>query len=132
MNEDQVFQLKRYSMTLRIDASCIDKDGNRNNIDLGLGGHLMGFESYRQTFWGSPFMIDMGLKILPSLAQKAIIFVKDDELDILREEAITIQQNLDFVLKNVHNDEQFVMHRTDNIINAVDIAKKCNGEVSIG
>ncbi len=119
-------------MSLWVDVDCIDENGDKTDIDLGSGGHLMGFESFRYSVWGAPIMEKLGLSLLPSLAKTAFIFVEGDKLDQLQVEALTIQENVELVIEHIPADEQFIMHRTNNVIRAVDIAKGCGGTVMIG
>lgn len=118
-------------MTLQIDVDCMDDNGNLVTLDLGDGGHLMGFESFRYIVWGATIMRELGLVLLPSLSKIAMLIVEGDELEILKQEALIIQANLSLIMQHVKPDEQFIMHRTNNVIKAVELAKQCGGQVTI-
>lgn len=40
-------------MTLRLNVVYIDENGVKQNLDLGLGGHLAGVEVARTELWGA-------------------------------------------------------------------------------
>src|SRR5262245_45753381 len=122
-------------MTLSIDVSYTDPETGENRYyNLGAaatGGDLMGFESFRHEYPGSPVMEQLGLRLLPMLKFRDLL-VGGDELDALEREALTIQQNAEFVMEHINPDPIFLWHRTNNILRAVKIARELNGKVSIG
>src|SRR5947209_5264509 len=95
-----------------------------------LGCHLAGFESTRQDLWGADVMKSLGLTILPSL-DGANIQVSGDELDQLENEILVIRANLELVLENVRYDQQMIMQRTQNFLDAIAKAREVGGYVVI-
>jgi hypothetical protein len=121
-------------MTLSVYCYVWDQDAEEwVNVEWSndrLGSHLAGFESTRQNLWGAEVMKSLGLTILPSL-DGGNIQASGDELDQLENEILLIRGNLELVLENVPFDQQMIMQRTQNFLDAIAKAREVGGCVVI-
>jgi hypothetical protein len=119
-------------MSLNIGVFYMDETtGKKTSVDLGEGKHLGGVESTRLELWGAEIMAQLGLVILPRLKEEAIVIIKDNDLDIAETEALTIQENLNSIAFHTGYDKEYIVARTNNVINAVRKAKELDGHVFI-
>ncbi len=78
-------------------------------------------------------MSELGLTMLPELRYIYGIQAEDDKsLQRLEEEAKTILQHSAEIDKATKIGERFVIFYANNILNAIEVARKVNGCVSIG
>ena|SRR5258707_3665759 len=121
-------------MTLSVYCYVWDQDAEEwLNVEWSvdrLGSHLAGFESTRRDLWGAEVMKSLGLIILPSL-DGGNIEASGDELDQLEDEILLIRGNLELVLENVPFDQQVIMQRTQNFLDAIGKAREVGGCVVI-
>ncbi|MBC7810908.1 MAG: hypothetical protein H7175_07180 [Burkholderiales bacterium] len=120
-------------MTLAIFVYYTDPEtGEEIDVDLGPGGEMAGVEALRHQLWGTPIMTELGLTLIPTLRNNNI-FASGDELDVLEQEAKTILENADFIAERLGwRGTETILHRTGNIVKAVEEARKINGTVHIG
>ena len=120
-------------MTLSINVYKKDTDGNLQRIKFEPENHhLGGFELSRHEFWGHPIMMDLGLKILPQLADGAYLQIEGNKLDILEYETIVIRKNTAVLVEITNYNEDFVTFHTDNILFAIGKARKVDGMFTMG
>ena len=117
-------------MTLSVNAYYIDSDGNEVDIAFpseSTANNVAGFESCRNTFYGSDQVKELGLNLLPLLKNQAVIYAEGDELE-------TLQSEINILLSNLEKfDEIYWGFRLNNILTAIKLAKNFkNGRVSIG
>lgn len=120
-------------MSLRVGPFKRDPEsGDMQFLKVELGKHLAGFEIYRQQFWGADVMVELGLKLLPSLGERAWLVVEHDELDNLEQEAHLILQNMHLIAQRTGVDLPHVEGYAQNILHSIGIARTVIGGVSIG
>jgi hypothetical protein len=112
-------------MTLSVDAYRRFPDGTEERI--GPFSYLAGHESMRRRFYGSDLSHSLGLRLLPRLKDIYMIEVEGTELNDLRAE-------VEALLASVSGTEaaDYWDFRLSNILEAISIAKTCNGVVTIG
>lgn len=84
-------------------------------IPLPVGGDLAGPEVWRQSVYGSPESIQLGLTLLCSLKRGEDIFAYPKDIPTLRNEVTSLLEIL--------GDNLTVQHRLGNILRACDIAE---------
>ena len=90
---------------------------------------LFGFESWRIKVWGSKTLINLGCKMLPSLAYKDI-YAENEELYLLKREIELVLENLS---EGIFDDSSAVKFRLQNAEEVIRIAiKNENWGVYIG
>jgi len=120
-------------MSLWITVEVRDEHGNRQPIDFEPDNlHLGGFESSRYEFWGHPVMRELGLAILPMLGDGFNLAIEGEELDDLAQEAYMIQENADQIIAATQHNEDFVIFHTNNVLHAVEEAKRVDGMFTMG
>lgn len=122
-------------MSLMISAFFRDpKTGKIQWVDFDHpGNHLAGFESFRQQFWGTVTMKNLGLTLLPSIAgEVSWLVVEGEEIHQLEQEAKTILQNSELIAQETIGDCVRVEKYANNVLNAIRVAREIDGGVSIG
>jgi hypothetical protein len=118
-------------MTLLVCAYKRLADGSIEWLAESLpGSDLAGFESMRQTFWGSDSAKGLGLVLLPTLAS-ADIWAEGTDLDVLETEIAILSAHLDTVAEQ----QDYWLVRLANVKNAIGRAKRVparHGGVYIG
>ena len=84
----------------------------------GVGADLAGFESWRTELYGATAARELGLVLLPQLAQADLQCTSREELQTLRSECLTILENLERFSKPAED----VKRRVGNILRAVERA----------
>jgi hypothetical protein len=119
-------------MTLTVHAYS-HESGKRVWIDLGPGKELFGFEVCRSELWGHEIMPSLHLTILPTLKEIWGFLIEDtQELEMLEQEAYIIRDNLLQIAQQTGYSEQFIMFRTQNLLDAIAIAREVSGGVEVG
>ena len=114
-------------MTLSVIAYLPSNDGSTTDlIEIGSPESMAGPESFRTSFYGSAEMRALGATLLPELA-KSDLWVERDDLNQLERE---VQVALTHFQSHLHSDTY--VHRLQNILAAIEIAKAKNGGVYIG
>ncbi len=112
-----------------------NRDAETNEIQLfDVEEHsqeLGGFESCRKTLWGSHTAERFGLVLLLTL-RESDLYAEGEDLLQLETEAQTILQFIDVFALETHHSEEFIYHRTQNILQAIAKAREVeNGGVVI-
>jgi hypothetical protein len=87
---------------------------------------LAGAESWRKSFYGSPQLLRLGLRLLPELAMSDL-YVDNQELDELISEVKLIRTELQTLSADLGLRADSVQFRLDNILEAVRLARLVNG-----
>jgi hypothetical protein len=115
-------------MTLLVNVYRYEESGEM--IILEPNNHseeLAGFESYRNTFYGSQVAKSLGLQLLPTLANTNL-YVESQDLINLQLEAELILQNM-FLFIGI--DAETIQFRIHNILKAIAQAREIGGGVVI-
>jgi len=95
---------------------------------------LAGFESWRHEVWGASVVRDLGLKLIPSLANEDL-YAEGSDLDQLDTELERLIENLSTVAATTNIDAGSLRFRIDNMREAVRLARQAGngtGGVYIG
>ena len=107
-------------MSLSVNAYHIDANGKWIDLETGPpegpNYTLAGFESTRHTFYGSEKSIQLGLTILPGLANGDIYAKGEKQIAALNAEVKVLLENLD-------PSDDYWQFRLGNIIRAIEAAK---------
>jgi hypothetical protein len=90
---------------------------------------LAGFESWRQSIYGSAAAKKLGLRLLPTLGDGHDIYAEGADLDRLKSEAEMMLANLEGISPE---DPEGVRFRLENILEAIRLAKQAGGGVYVG
>ncbi|HEX8392153.1 MAG TPA: hypothetical protein VF665_07370 [Longimicrobium sp.] len=118
-------------MSLNVSVWAPGPDGNEQSVDLGPGGGLLGFESYRGHLWGTRVMKDLGLHLLPSLGREYGFVVREDGLDELQHEARTIHDAAEQIEAATRIPAERVQFYAQNLLQAVAMARETRGSVHV-
>jgi hypothetical protein len=121
------------SITIKVDYR--DADGHWQPIELDDEGHLAGHEVARVQLWGAPIMHQLGLTLLPQLANGQPLIVENAaQLDQLATEARIVLDNIVLITDNTTypKDRHILIQRAENILYAAMNAQAYNGRVWIG
>ncbi|QDT88403.1 hypothetical protein Pan161_00190 [Gimesia algae] len=88
---------------------------------------LAGFENWRETLYGSPQSVLLGLRLLPELNRHDLYCSSPTDLDCLLTECNTLLAHLD----RYPQDSESITYRVQNIIDAVILARESEAEVVI-
>jgi hypothetical protein len=91
---------------------------------------IAGLEVFRETFYGGHAARSLGLRLLPSLAERDL-YVKGDGLTTLQNEAILVLENISLFRDQAGADIEFLRSRIRNILAAVERAQQEGGGVVI-
>ena len=90
---------------------------------------LAGFEDCRQTLWGHPFVVSLGLSLLPLLAHDDLycegVARLEAEVELLLTRLVSVSAATGF-------DGDFITRRCQNILGAARRARELSGGVFIG
>lgn len=117
-------------MSLLVNIRIYDENGEYAEIELGQGKDLAGGERLRFVLYGSELAENLGLKLLPQLKNHDL-YVEPDNLNELENEIITILNNVEKFAKNADSPQEYVETRVQNILNAIQTAKKEKGVIVI-
>ena len=85
------------------------------NIDVDRrGGELAGFESWRCSVWDAPAVRELGLTLLPSLAE-GDVYAEGPDLEVLRRELDRLAADLPRIAAAVAVDPDAMAFRRDNM-----------------
>ena len=118
-------------MSLSVSVWAPGPDGNEESVDLGPGGGLLGFESYRGDLWGTRVMRDLGLNLLPSLGSEWGFIVREDGLDELRHEARMVHDAAAQIEAATRIPAERVRFYAQNLLQAVVVARETRGSVHV-
>ena len=104
-------------MTLSVSAFYREQDGSR--VDLPLQSDLAGFERMRADFYGSHQAQKLGLKLLPTLKDTAVLQVCGSELSAILSEVVAIWESLPS-----GHDGEYWRFRLNNIKMAIRLASE--------
>ena len=98
-------------MSLIVSVYEIDRQSGTRLADINLppGEELGGFESWRETVWGSNKTIDLGAIFLPRLKETDLYIEGEDLAESVRECQMFIEY---------YHDNKSVRHRLNNYIKA--------------
>jgi hypothetical protein len=116
-------------MTLCVDTYIYDENGEMKYLQAESGKDLAGFESYRNTFYGSDFVKSLNLKKLYSL-REGDLWAEGKELNELETEVKTFMKNLDKFVRRIEDKLHFEF-RLQNILDAIKKAKEIGGGVVV-
>lgn len=116
-------------MSLSVWTYVYAENGERKYLETERGKDLAGFESWRNTFYGSDFVKNLNLRKLYSL-KEGDLWVEGKELIELETEVKTFLQNLDKFVKRADDKSGFEF-RLQNILDAVKKAKETGGGVVV-
>ncbi len=117
-------------MSLSVNIRIYDESGDESQIELKNGKDLAGVERLRFVLYGSELAEKLGFKILPQLKNQDL-YVKSENLNELENELKTILENIDEFSKTAESEQEYIKARVQNILDAVQIAKKANGVIVI-
>lgn len=119
-------------MTLSVDAYYNNENGEEITLNFSSQSgcnDLAGAESSRKEFYGSSFVKELGLKILPRLGDGEYLIVEGEEL-------LEVEAEIRLLLENIQaiNDDGYWEFRLKNVLEAARMAKEygMNGGISIG
>jgi hypothetical protein len=118
-------------MSLAVSVFVFDKEGEEFEIELEEGKDLAGFESSRYKLYGSELAENLGLKLLSQLKHHDLWGIKDEKLNELENELKIILENIKAFSQVSEFKEEYIKWRVQNILDAVQIARKVNGAVVI-
>lgn len=118
-------------MSLNVSVWTSSPDGGEVHVDLGPGGGMIGFESYRAELWGAPVMRELGLALLPSLGSEWGFTVREDGLDELRHEARTVRDAAGQIEAATGIPADKVRFYAENLLHAVASARETRGSVHV-
>jgi hypothetical protein len=118
-------------MTLSVSVYRKTASGDLEDVALQpgpAGGEpsLFGFERCRTTLWGAPFTRELGLTLLPSLAE-GDIYATGEDLPLLRHEAELLLRRRAELARATGYDEDFIEFRLNNLLRAVAQAEAIEG-----
>lgn len=87
------------------------------------GEELAGVEACRRTLWGSRAARELGLVLLPTLADHDL-YVESDELDRLEREVQLVLGHLDELARATGYTDEYIEHRAANILRAIGVARE--------
>jgi len=118
-------------MSLSVSVYVRGASGEMNFVEPESdSAELAGFESYRTTLYGSQAAKSLGLTLLPSLATHDV-FAEGTELERLRRESELALANIDKFVAESGAPGERLRCRFENIIAAVDKARRLGGGVVI-
>ena len=117
-------------MSLSVNIRIYDESGEYTEIELDNGRDLAGGERFRFKLYGSNLAESLGFKLLPQLKQHDL-YVESQKLDELENELKTIQEKVGEFSRAAESDQEYVKARVQNVLKAVQIARKVNGVVVI-
>lgn len=118
-------------MSLNVSVWAPAPDGGEAAVELGPGGGLLGFESYRGDLWGARVMTDLGLHLLPSLGTDWGFIVREDGLDELRHEARTVHDAAERIAAATRVPSEKIRFYAQNLLQAVTLARETRGSVHV-
>jgi hypothetical protein len=119
-------------MTLVVSVYVRDSSGSIDFIEPDSPSEeLAGFESYRQTLYGSQVAVSLGFKLLPRLATEDL-YAEGSDLEQLRDEAELAIANIGLFEAESGASAEHLRARFENIICAVQRASRIGGGVVIG
>jgi hypothetical protein len=118
-------------MSLSISV-IVTRDLEEEDIELEPGRELLGFEEYRHSLWGAPIMRTLGLLLLPTLANHFGFELKDEELKYLQREAEIVRDNAVLIAAETGIEASRIRQYSENLLNAIQVARKHLGSVSVG
>ncbi|WP_417386688.1 hypothetical protein [Gimesia sp.] len=114
-------------MTLLVNVFKRGSNGEMLFIPVEHHKELAGFESWRETLYGSPQSIQLGLHLLSKLNHEDLYCASPTDLDRLHTECDTLLAHLDQYPQNPES----ITCRIQNIIDAVELARESEAEVVI-
>lgn len=117
-------------MSLNVNIRVYDENDKYSEIELGQGKDLAGGERLRFILYGSELAENLGFKLLPQLKSHDL-FVEPEKLHELENELKTILENVEEFSKSAESEQEYVKARVQNILDAVQIAKKEKGVIVI-
>jgi hypothetical protein len=120
------------SIVIRVDYR--DANGEWQPIELDAEGHLAGHEVARVQLWGAPIMRQLGLTLLPQLANGQPLSIEGEPLAQLETEARVVLANVPLIIANTTypRNNNMLIHRAENILYAALNAIAYDGRVWIG
>jgi hypothetical protein len=98
-------------MSLSVDVFLHEPDGRRRILDVPEGrDDSAGFESWRETVWGSPPVRALGARFLPVLADRDLEVEAGDVAEFLREVAL-LRDHLDAIAASTERPRGLAEHR---------------------
>ncbi|MDG4822262.1 hypothetical protein O7635_10410 [Asanoa sp. WMMD1127] len=100
-------------------------------LDGPAGSDLAGPTTARTSIYGSPCVVALGARMLPTLATQDVYAETPAELDALEADCALLLDNLGYVSASVGRDPSFVAQHVRNIATAIARARKAGGAVVI-
>ena len=118
-------------MSLLVHAFVYDENNEMRFVKQCNSEDLAGFESCRKNLYGNDISNSLGLEILPVLSKESDVFVGFENLDALKKEVKLMLDNLDLYEKEKIYEPDYIVGRLNNILQAIEIARKVKGQVVI-
>jgi hypothetical protein len=118
-------------MSLLVDAYRQNAAGEMEFLDLDdPSKEYAGLEVHRVTFYGGQAAQALGLRLLPSLAERDL-YVEGEHLTTLKDEANLVLANISLFMEQARADVESLRSRIQNILFAVERAQQERGGVVI-
>ena len=114
-------------MSLLVNVFKRNPNGEMDFVGVEHHKELAGFESWRNTLYGSPQSESLGLSLLTQLSQADLYCTTPTELDRLSQECLLLLNHLDQYPQNPDS----ITYRIQNIIDAVELARETDACVVI-
>ena len=119
-------------MSLLVNIFVLDENGRMDIVENNQINELAGFESCRTNLYGNDISKNLGLKLLPLLADESALYIQNDELDILEKEIKVILDNLELYVNQGFYDGKYISARLQNVLESIWEAKNINdGQIVI-
>jgi hypothetical protein len=127
---DVLFAAKN-TMSLSVNVYKRDETGEMVIIEPGdASQELAGFEVFRTTFYGGKTAKSLGLRLLPTLAERDL-YVEWEDLSRLKCEVELVLRNIDLFTNEATADSDVLRFRVQNIRDAIERAQEAHASVVI-
>ncbi|MCX8531816.1 hypothetical protein [Chryseobacterium luquanense] len=101
-----------------------------NDLNLGTGSELFGFEICRKELWGNQKLKVLGCKIIPKL-NESDLYIINGEFHEIYEDCQIILKNITEISLVTNYSEEFIKFRINNLLKFIEVALRNEDDLGI-